>query len=77
MGSTGAPEGRGAAAWRRPPPQSRKPKLKKTDFVSNISKVLRDLRFSRNQPVTSADDQYIRILKNKLIKIKKQEDRTL
>jgi hypothetical protein len=32
-----------------------------------ISKVLRDLPFSRNQPLKSADDYYIRILKNKLI----------
>jgi hypothetical protein len=36
-----------------------------------ISKVLRDLGFSRNQPLKSADDQYTGILKNKLIKLKK------
>jgi hypothetical protein len=42
-----------------------------------ISKVLRDLPFSRNQTLKSADDQYIRILKNKLIKLKIQEDGTL
>jgi len=30
-----------------------------------ISKVLRDLPFSRNQALKSADYQYIRILKNK------------
>jgi hypothetical protein len=42
-----------------------------------ISKVLRDLSFSWNQPLKSADDQYTRILKNKLIKLKKQEDRIL
>jgi hypothetical protein len=42
-----------------------------------ISKVLRDFPFSRKQPLISADDQYIRMLKNKLIKLKKQEDRTL
>jgi hypothetical protein len=43
-----------------------------------ISKVLRDLSLSRNQPVKSADGQYIRILNNKLIKLKKkQEDGTL
>jgi hypothetical protein len=42
-----------------------------------ILKVLRDLPFSRNQPLKSADDQYIIILKNKLIKLKEQEDRTL
>jgi hypothetical protein len=28
----------------------------KTDFVDIISKVLRDFRFSRNQPLKSADD---------------------
>jgi hypothetical protein len=50
----------------------------KTDFVDTmISEVLRELPFSRNQPLKSAGDQYIRILKNKLIKLKKQEDRTL
>jgi hypothetical protein len=40
-----------------------------------ISEVLHDLPFSRNQPLKSADDWYMRILKNKLIKLKKQEDR--
>jgi hypothetical protein len=30
-----------------------------------ISQVLRDLSSIRNQPLKSADDQYIRILKNK------------
>jgi hypothetical protein len=50
----------------------------KTDFEDiMISKVLCDSPFSRNQPQKSADDQCIRILKNKLIKIKKQEARTL
>jgi hypothetical protein len=42
-----------------------------------ISKVLHDFPFSRNQPLKSAGDWDIRILKNKLIKLKKQEDRTL
>ena len=52
--------------------------LKNTDFVDiKISKVLHDLPFSQNQPLKSADDLYIRILKNNLIKLKKQEDRTL
>jgi hypothetical protein len=50
---------------------------KKTDFVDIISKVLRDFPFSQNQPLMLADDEYIRILKTKLIKLKKQEDRTL
>jgi hypothetical protein len=36
-----------------------------------ISKVLCDFPFSQNQPLKSADDWYIRILKNKLIKLKK------
>jgi hypothetical protein len=68
--------GRGATAH---PPKPPKLKLKKnTDFVAiMISKVLRDLPFSRNQPLKSPDDKYITILKNKLIKLKKQEDRTL
>jgi hypothetical protein len=43
-----------------------------------ISKVLRDFPFSRNQPLKSAGHEYIRILKNELIKRKKkQEARTL
>jgi hypothetical protein len=55
-----------------------KPKFKNTDFVDiMISKVLRDFPFRRNQPLKSADDQYIRILKNKSTKLKKQEDRIL
>jgi hypothetical protein len=36
-----------------------------------ISKILRDLSFSQNLPLKLADDWYIRILKNKLIKLKK------
>jgi hypothetical protein len=52
--------------------------LKNTDFYHIvISKGLRDFPFSRNQPSKSADDSYIRIFKNKLVKLKKQEDRTL
>jgi hypothetical protein len=42
-----------------------------------IPKVLRDFPFSRNPPLKLADDQYIRILENKLIELKTQEDRTL
>jgi hypothetical protein len=59
--------------------RSKPAKLKfKKHFIRNmISKVLRDFPFSRNQPLKSADDQYIRILKNKLIQLKKPEDRTL
>jgi hypothetical protein len=60
------------------PPKHPKTEIKKTGFVDIvISKVLHEFRFSRNQPLKSADDQYSRILKNKLIKFKKQEDRTL
>jgi hypothetical protein len=36
-----------------------------------ISKVLRGFPFSRNQPLKSADDSYIRILEDKLIKQRK------
>jgi hypothetical protein len=38
-----------------------------------MSKVLRDFPFSHNQPLKSADDQYIKILKNKLIKLKNKK----
>jgi hypothetical protein len=52
--------------------------LKNTDFVDiMISRVLQDFHFSQNQPLKSADDEYITILKNKLTHLKKQEDRTL
>jgi hypothetical protein len=46
--------------------------LKKADFVDiKISKVLRDFPSSRNPPQKSADDQYIRTLKNKFTELKK------
>jgi hypothetical protein len=66
----GAPKG-GAATWLSPQtPQNRN--LKNTDFIDiMISKVLRYFAFSQNQPLKSADDQYVRILKNKLIKFRK------
>jgi hypothetical protein len=52
-----------------PPPNHLKLKIKKTDFVDIIlSKVLRDFHFSRNQPLKLADENCIRILKNKLMK---------
>jgi hypothetical protein len=77
----GAPKGgRDLPGCGHPTTNSPKPKFKKnTDFVGIIIyKVLRDLPFSRNQPLNSADEWYIRILKNKLIKLKKkQEDGTL
>jgi hypothetical protein len=66
----------GCSPSQTPPAQNRN--LKKTNCLHvMISKVLRDFPFSINQPLKSADDQYIRILKTKLIKLQKQEDRTL
>ena len=64
----------GGVAGLQPYPQNPQDRnLKKTDFVDiMISKVSRDLPFSRNQPLKSADDWYIGILKNKLIKLKKR-----
>jgi hypothetical protein len=58
------PNKEGGAAGQQPPQTHPKPKVKKkTDFVDiMISKVLRDFPFSRNQPLKSSDDQYIRIL---------------
>jgi hypothetical protein len=51
-------------------PQNRN--LKNTDSVDIVvSRVLRDLPFSWNQTLKLADDWYIRILKDKLIKFKK------
>jgi hypothetical protein len=45
--------------------------LKNTDLVDiMISNVLRDLLFSRNQPLKSTDDRHIGILKDKLMKLK-------
>jgi hypothetical protein len=38
-----------------------------------IAEGLNDLLFSRNQPLKSADDQYIGILKDKLIKLQKKK----
>jgi hypothetical protein len=55
------------------PPKPPKPKLKKknTDFVDIMtSKISHDFPLSRTQALKSADDWYIRILKNKLIKLK-------
>jgi hypothetical protein len=60
----------GGAAGLQPAPNPAKPKFKK-HFVGTISKVLHDFPFSRSQPLKSADYQYIRIFKNKLIKLKK------
>jgi hypothetical protein len=38
-----------------------------------ISKVVRDFHFGRNRPLKSADDRYIGISKNKIIKLKKNK----
>ena len=71
----GAP-GRGGSEGVQPPPQKPKFKKRNTDFVDIIiANVLCDLPFSRNKPLKSTDDQNIRILKNKLIKIKKNTRR--
>jgi hypothetical protein len=60
------------------PPHTQNRNIKNTDLLDiMISKVLCGFPFSRNQPLQSADDQYVRILKNKLIKLKETEDRTL
>jgi hypothetical protein len=42
-----------------------------------ISEVLHDLPFSQNQPLKLTDEYCLRILKNKLMRLEKQEDRTL
>jgi hypothetical protein len=51
----GAPKGR-LPEWAPPPQKPLNQNLKNTDFVDIISKILRDLPFSWNQPVKSADD---------------------
>jgi hypothetical protein len=66
-------DGGGGGCWAATPSNTPKPKFKKTHSVASmISKFLRDFPFSRNQPLKSADDQYIRILKSKLIILKKK-----
>jgi hypothetical protein len=69
----GAPKG-GGGCRASAPSNPQNPKLKRnTDFVDTmISIVLRDLPFSWNQPLKSAGVYYIRILKNKLIKLRKK-----
>lgn len=54
-----------------PPPQIRNLK-KNIHFVD-----LRDLSFSRKQPLKYAEECHIKILKNKLIKSKKEENRKI
>jgi hypothetical protein len=78
-GGEGGEGGVGCSLAAAPNPQNQN--LKNTDFVDMmISKVLRDLPFSWNQPLKSADhcQAYIWFFKNKLIKWKrKQGDRAL
>jgi hypothetical protein len=65
-GSRGAPT-RGVLLGFTPPPQS---KIKETHLVgAMISKVIRYLRFNRNEPLKSADDEYTRIFKNKMTRM--------
>jgi hypothetical protein len=52
------------------PPPPRQGEIKKKRFSRHDVNVSRDLRFSRNQPLKSADDQYIRILKNKITELR-------
>jgi hypothetical protein len=55
-------------------PKPVKLKLKKADFVDiMISKVLRDLPFSQNEPLKPVDDWYIRISKTKFKRIIKSK----
>ena len=61
-----APKG-ALKVWTTPHPPKKTEIFKNTDFVdAMISHVLRDLLFSRNQQVKSADNYYITILKNKI-----------
>jgi hypothetical protein len=57
-----------------PPSKHPKPKFKRQDFSDILlSEVLCELPFGRNQPLKSAGDQYVRISKNKLIKLKNKK----
>jgi hypothetical protein len=57
------------------PPNSQNWNLKNADFVNiMISKVLRSFPINRNQALRWTDDWYIRILKNKVMKFKKEQD---
>jgi hypothetical protein len=68
---TGAhPGGGGFSSAALLSPQNRN--LRNANFAGTmVSKVLCDFPFSRNQPLKSAADQYVRILKNIVIKFKK------
>jgi hypothetical protein len=58
----------GGDCWAaEPPPPIKIKKKKMQDSVDMVvSNALRDLHFSQNQPLKSADDQYTLILKNKI-----------
>jgi hypothetical protein len=62
----GAPKGRGGC-WTAVSQTLQQRNLNNTDFIYRIPNVSRVLPFNQNQPLKKADDQYIRILKNKLI----------
>jgi transposase-like protein len=72
MSNIGNGKGCRAANSHQPTPTPNR-NLKNTDFVDTMTpKVLRDLSFSRNQPLKLADDLHIRILK-KVNKIRKSQ----
>jgi hypothetical protein len=65
LNPTRAPKGRGGCRAATPPKPPKTEIKKNTDFVDiMISKASRDLPFSLNQLLKSADGYYIRILKN-------------
>jgi hypothetical protein len=66
----------GGGCWAASPQNPKNQNLKHLVDIMT-SKVLRGLPFSRNQPPKSADDKHSIISKNKLIQLKKQDDRTL
>jgi hypothetical protein len=74
VNSRAQPRGGGVVGLQPPPPKPPKPKVKKDRFCEHVGiKVLRDFSFSRNQPLKSADDQYITILKSKFKKLKNKK----
>jgi hypothetical protein len=73
----GIPKGGGLPGCRPPPTKGPRTEIKKNLVDIVISNVLRDFTFSRNQPLKSADGCYIRIFKNKVMKLKRKEYRTL
>jgi hypothetical protein len=75
----GTPKGGGGGLQGCSPPNPQNWNFKNKYFVDIVlwyQNVYIHFPFSRNQPLKSADDKYIGLLKNKLIKLKK-EDRTL